>query len=140
MKSSLKSLLFSLLIMTFLGAGCEYQDKESDYYNFKVMASDGDFTGYYVVDAGSFNYFTGSQVTGTIYWTYEKNLESPKSILIKVTAKDDNASGISVYVYQNSELVASADGTRSYNATTGKYDKAIVSLSYTFTTTTTTTK
>jgi len=111
----LKSLVFALLLLLVPVMGCELEEEISDYYNFKVMSSNGDFSGYYSVDGEPFQYFGGEPVTATIYYSYETNLSAPSSVLISVTA-DTAATAVSIYVYANTQLVADITTTQTYDS------------------------
>ena len=130
--------IFVIIIIWILNfiPGCVLDDDEeiSDAYNFKVMASDGSFTGYYSVDGGAFHFFT---ITDHVpdnenFYSYEKNLDSPDSVLIYATGTDDTATSISIYIYQNDELVDSVTVSQTTDSN-GNPLKVVASISYTFT-------
>ncbi len=101
-------------------------------YNFKVMSSDGPFTGYYSVDGGSFQYFDGSLASGSSYfYSYEKNLSSPDSIMVYAIGTDTSATSISIFIYEDGALgdsITVSQSTDSY----GNDLKVVATISYTF--------
>lgn len=112
MKLAAKILIIISLLNIFVFTGCETDDSDPKY-NFKVMSSNGAFTGYYSVNGGSFKYFTSSPVPGSpIYYSYEKSISSLDTISIDVTADDDTTTKITIYLYDDTDLLKRADVTQ----------------------------
>ncbi|HNX24858.1 MAG TPA: hypothetical protein PKG60_12495 [Spirochaetota bacterium] len=109
MKLSAKILFCLSLLILIVVTGCETNDVE-DKYNFKVMSSSGAFTGYYSVNGDSLQYFNSTAVPGSpIFHSFEESISSLSSILIYVTAETSAATGISIYLYNGSDLIKRAD-------------------------------
>ena len=109
MKLSAKILICILIFSSVLLAGCDTEDSDLKY-NFKVMSSNGAFTGYYSVNGNSFKYFESTLVSGSsIYHSYEKSISSLDTISIDVTAIDNTATKITIYLYDDTDLLKRAD-------------------------------
>lgn len=108
--------IFTLLILIFAlqFASCEFGDDidVGDAYNFKVIASQGSFTGYYIINGGSTNLFSGEAVDGN-YYSYEKNLSSPESVYVSVTGTDAGTKSISILIFADNELVSDTTVTQA---------------------------
>ena len=119
---SLIIILYSLII-----SGCYDGDVDS-VYSFEVISSDDGFVGYYILDTGSAKEFSSSPLdSSSIYYSYDKDLSSPESILISVTGSSTTTSSISIYIYDNNELADSVTISQSDSDV-----KISGSLSYTF--------
>ena len=103
-------LLFSL---SFSLTGCEDDSKDNDKYSFKVIASNGNATGYYSIDGGSFKYFDTEYSESSSFYSYEKDISSLDSILIYAIGEDTNTSSISIYLYDESELLDSVSASQT---------------------------
>lgn len=109
MKFSVKILIFISLLVSIVFLGCDTGEEKAKY-NFKVMASNGAFTGYYSVNGDSLQYFNSTAVPGSsIFYSYEQSISSLNSILIYTTATSADATGISIYLYDGSDLLKRAD-------------------------------
>jgi len=109
MKFTAKILICILMLSSVLLAGCDTEDSDPKY-NFKVMSSNGAFTGYYSVNGDSFKYFESAPVSGSsIYHSYEKSISSLNTISIDVTAIDNTATKITIYLYDDTDLLKRAD-------------------------------
>jgi len=109
-----KFIKYSLLLcLLFSLSGCDDDSKENDKYSFKVIASNGNATGYYSVDGGSFNYFDTEYSESSSFYSYEKDISSLDSILIYAIGEDTGTSSISIYLYDESELLDSVSASQT---------------------------
>lgn len=130
MKLRVRFFVCTLLItLSALVTGCEMDaDENEDYYNFKVISAGGNFEGYYIINGTDEGTFSGSSMSGsTVYYSFQKNLSSPTSVLVSATALSTSASSIEIYIYQNSELVDSIQSSQSDSTVT-----VSAYISYTF--------
>jgi len=125
--------LLLILILTLPFASCEFGDDidVGDAYSFQVIATDGPFTGYYMVNGGSPKYYSSTDVAGTIFTSFEQNLSAPESVYVFATG-DITASSISIYVYADSKLVKDITATQTTDSGESPL-KVTVSTSYNFT-------
>ncbi len=126
--------LLLILILTLPFASCEFGDDidVGDAYSFQVIATDGPFTGYYMVNGGSPKYYSSTDVTGTIFTSFEQNLSAPESVYVFATGADTAATSISIYVYSDSKLVKDITAVQTTDSG-GNPLKVTVSTSYNFT-------
>lgn len=132
----MKRIFKLLLILTsalLLFTACEFGEDidVGDAYSFQVIATDGPFTGYYMVNGGSPKYYSSTDVAGTIFTSFEQNLSAPESIYVFATG-DISASSISIYVYADSKLVKDVTAVQTTDSG-GNPLKVTVSTSYNFT-------
>lgn len=112
---------------------------------FVIWSAGAPCSGIYMVDSGdavAFNvseYMSGSKY----YYSFTKDLDSPKSIIIrvnssaKVSATIDGSSAvadsITVYIYQDDVVVKQSDFSQTATTTSGNYVYSVTgSVSYTF--------
>jgi len=111
MKKIIHFILIALLAVFFSSSGCDWADDEEEdeeQYSFKVMASNGEATGYYSPNGGSFHYFDTSYSGSSIYFSYERSISSLDSILVHAEGEDPATTAISIYLYEDSDLIDSA--------------------------------
>lgn len=129
MKILLKNILVFLFIFSsvlFITA-CEDEAEADSTYSFEVISSYGNVVGYYKIDSGAAVEFSGAAMgESVVYYSFNKNLDSPTSILISATGAA-NATSVSIYVYDNDEL---ADSVTVSQVTTSV--PVTATLSYTF--------
>ena len=85
------------------------------------MSAGAPCTGYYSVNGEKFKAFDVSTLMegSSYYYDYEKELESPSTVLIHVNSIASNvASSITVYVYVNDDLVENQTFTPVSSTTT----------------------
>jgi len=129
MKILYKNLIFFIILVSciIMVPGCDEPEPESNY-SFEIVSSDDGFVGWYKIDGGSMKAISSEPLeSSTVYHIYEKDLESPESILISATGSTVNTSSISIYVYEKNELVESATFSQSASDV-----KVTATLSYTF--------
>jgi len=129
--------IFTLLIILFLAisfTACEFGDDidVGNAYRFRIMATDGPFTGYYMLDGGSPKIFNSTDLTGSIFTNFEQNLSAPESVYVFATGENTDATSISIYVYADSKLVKDVTAVQTTDSG-GNPLKVTVSTSYDFT-------
>lgn len=117
----------------FLFTACEFGDDidVGNAYRFRIMATDGPFTRYYMENSGSPKVFNSSDISGSIFTTFEQNLSAPVSIDI-LAIGDINTTSISIYIYADSKQVKYVTATQTTDSG-GNPLKVTVSTSYNFT-------
>jgi len=128
MKNKFKNILFIVLafVLTLMISGCEESEVEPDY-SFEIVSSDDGFSGYYKIDGGAAKEFNGTAMgDSTVYYSFNKDLKSPESVLISATGTA-NATSVSIYIYEKNELVKSVTVSQITEAVA-----VTATISYTF--------
>jgi hypothetical protein len=111
MNTMFKNITVSIVIIIFslFFAGCEkVVDEDYSAYSFEVISSYGNVVGYYKIDSGAAQEFSGAPMDeSVIFYSFNRNLSFPKSILVSATGAP-SATSVSIYVYDNEILVDSA--------------------------------
>lgn len=127
MKILSKIILYTFVSLSVFAAGCDYEVEESsDYYNFTIIGNNGPFHGTYKVDSSNVVNFV-SAPGGAYYEIYEKNLTAPGVITITADANNNTVTSLRIFIYQGSDVVASASKYQLDTETIG------LELTYTFT-------
>ena len=110
MNTLFKNILFIVMIFSssmFL-TGCE-EPEETFSYSFEVISTGAGFFGYYNIDGGATVDFVSSPMgtTGN-YFSFEKGMSSPTSLVVSATGNGTTTSSITIYIYANSEPVSSS--------------------------------
>jgi hypothetical protein len=115
MNSMFKNITVStVIIISLFLTGCEKVDEDDSAYSFEVISSYGNVVGYYKVDSGAAQVFSGAAMgDSAVFYSYNKNLNLPESVLISATGVSDDAgvsstTSVSIYIYEDSKLVKSA--------------------------------
>lgn len=74
-----------------------------DPVDLKVIATQASFDGYYTVDGGDINYFTGGILTNGIS-SYEVTIDSMQTLELQLTTRTGSNS-ITIQVYRNENKV-----------------------------------
>ncbi|HPS59198.1 MAG TPA: hypothetical protein PK514_13920 [Spirochaetota bacterium] len=133
MKRIFKSVLYIGILLSVFAAGCEYKAENNDYYNFTIIGNGDSFHGSYKIDNESVVNFLSEQ-RGDYYHVYEKNLTSPGVITVTADGNSNLVTSLRIYIYQGSEVVASASKYQVDNDPVG------LELTYTFNSSDTSTK
>ncbi|PKL16302.1 MAG: hypothetical protein CVV49_16935 [Spirochaetae bacterium HGW-Spirochaetae-5] len=116
MNSKFKNItvLSVMLFFSLLFISCEKAEEDDSAYSFEVISSYGNVVGYYKVDSGASQVFSGAAMgDSTVFYSFNKNLNLPESVLISATGVSDGAgvsstTSVSIYIYEDSKLVKSA--------------------------------
>jgi len=110
MNTLFKNILFIVIILfsSLFITGCE-EPEETFSYSFEVISTGKGFFGYYKIDGGATVDFVSSPMgtTGN-YFSFEKGLSSPKSLVVSATGNETLTSSITIYIYANYDPVASS--------------------------------
>ena len=92
---------YILLILTFsLFLSC---NDDPDEYKLKVICIDSQISGFYVVDAGSTQTFTGTMILNNTY-EFEREFEDIETLEVTATKEKGDAS-LSIKIYKNQRIV-----------------------------------
>ena len=135
MKLVLKGIILAMFATLLLGLSCDSTEETSDYYCFKVLSTGGIVGGYYRVDGGDMVTFYTVNISGTSYYEFTANLDSPETIRIKTDPAVSPVTEVEIYVYEDSSEVATASDT-----ITGSGDTVSATVYYEFTSSDTSTE
>jgi len=113
MKNFYKYLIIILLSLFLPLAGCDDDSDDNKKYNFKIMASNGNATGYYSLNGDEFKYFETEYSENSTFYSYEKDISSLKTIMIYTEGVGTETSSISIYLYEDDELLDSVSASQT---------------------------
>jgi len=119
-------ILMCIMMSPILLTSCD-QDEDIKY-TIKIIATGGDFTGWYTIDGGDYKEITTADTTdGTSYYTYSKDInDNINYISIHVDGETSSTTYVLIEIYEDDELVASASD--SYDSS----EDAVVAVNLTY--------
>lgn len=83
-------------------------DAEKDEVKIKVIAYNGDFSGWYSIDSGDYQYFGGNLQSNSVY-SYEKTVELDDQLEVEAAPLDvdGDISSLEIKIYSDGSLVKS---------------------------------
>lgn len=108
--------LYISLILTFIVSasitGCDDKTENDYIYNFKVISSGGNFTGYYFADADTPTAFTGALMSGsTDTYLFESPVDPDDSITVAADGEANGASSITIYLFKDGAKIKTVTAT-----------------------------